>query len=410
MAESKYHRGSQRFSWPVQMQLQPAISALGGEVRILEGEGHFTFEFEDHEKDGVVGFAVKDFEVRVPSFRTYVGAGRYKTPITVPAFTVSGSRFNAARGFLQKSSGRFGLTLSLEITEREAPFLPELQRMELLSGFDILSLTANLFESGRIDPESGRLEATGALYVGDKEWHSPKDPALMIVTASQGGCKVTANLQASIKKYPSGGPILVPNPIVCPGDSVDLYYKTQFATTATLIGTDGTSVNLAPPSGGMVTVTPKKSVTYRVHASDGGCQADSSDVFVQVITSNTIFKVTATQERIQQDDLGNWYCDWYFDYSNNVSNRVQVHQISGDPDPAANHPADLSGGPIITWQGFVNGGSSGSTTVFAMSYVPVTPPLPLAAVWTFFPHPQTAIDITLPRNASAHFLMVLGCS
>jgi hypothetical protein len=39
MAESRHHRWSQRFSWLVQSHLQPSISALAGEVRILNGEG-----------------------------------------------------------------------------------------------------------------------------------------------------------------------------------------------------------------------------------------------------------------------------------------------------------------------------------------------------------------------------------
>jgi hypothetical protein len=411
MAESKHFQGSHRFSWPVQIQVQPFAKALAGEVRILEGEGHFGLEFEDREHRGVVGFGVRDFEVRVPSFRTYVGSGRLKTAITIPAFTVSGSRFKAAHGFLETSTGRFVLSLSLEITEKEAPFLPELQRLNLLLGFDVSTLTAHLFESGRIDPKSGQFDATGTLYIGDKNWRSPKDPSLLIIRADQDGCNVAADLKGTVQ---AGAPnvVLGTNLVVCPGDPVTLVYLTQNAKTATLIGTDGTSLNLGPPDHGQATVVPKATgeVRYHVHASDG-CSADSDDVVVLVVTPHTLDHVTATLTQLTSDPTAPPSYGWTVDFTNFASRRVVVESISMDTNPALNHPVDFGGNEITSWLGIDEiKGSLFNTPTFGLFQVPLTPPLQLAGFWTFLPQPVVAIDPSDPRNQTAHFIMELNCS
>jgi len=409
--ESKYYQGTQRFSWPVQIQLSPSAEALRGEVRILDGDGHFTFEFGNQAQDEVVAFSVRDFAVRVPSFVTYIGSERYKTAITIPAFTVSGSNFKEARGFLQTSTGKFVLTLSLDITANQAPFLPELQSRNLLRGFDVSSLTAHLFESGSIDPDTGRFEATGTLYVGDKQWRSPKDPPLIIATADQGGCTVTAHLWGTVRPFVQGHTALGTTIVICPGDPVTLVYETKGAATATLIGDDGTSLNLVPPDAGSVTVSPKNGGEVRYHVrAQHGCVAISEDVVVTVVTPDTVFNVTAVLARHGLDtSTGDSIYDWEIDLTNLVSERVMVQQIA--KAYSSSGPVDGSGERIDHWVASAKTrGGSISSPAFTYFKVPLMPAIPLAALWTFSAITGFGIAAGDPRDRISLFIMWLTCS
>jgi hypothetical protein len=406
--EAKYHRGKQRFSWPLQVQLIPH-KGLSGECRTIEGDGHFTLEF-DREEKGVVDFGIHDFEVRIPSFRTYVGKQRYRAPITIPEFTVRGSHFKESRGRLERSSGRFVLTLSLDITEKQAPLLPELRNMELLGGFDYASITAHLFESGRIDGESGRFEADGTLYVADKTWRKPGDPVLLEGIAKQGGCNITADLQGSIK--PSG---LTPSTssllIVCPGDTITFIYNTQNSNSRQLIGTDGTNIPLGNPSG-TVTVTPTKpgEIRYHVHASNG-CSADSGEVVVLVVSETTFHVVANINKDTERDGVE--YYKWFVDFTNKASDRVVVAELAVDKDSFL-HPVDLDGNRMQPWMAiWQRQNILMNTQTFDKVAVPLPlqpAPFRLAAAWSFYPTSKGQFDPSANANKLSAYLMLLKCS
>jgi hypothetical protein len=242
-----YHRGTHKFPFPAQIELQ-FCDALGGERKRVQASGSFTFAFPDDNQD-ITPFTLKSYEIRLPALEAYYGPCAIKTLFRVPAFDLTGSHFIYSQGWLQRSTGRFTLSMQIEVSAKEVPILGEIQRLGILGNRDCTQISAHLFEAGRIDRETGMFTADGTLYIGGKEWQRPGDPALLLASSWQ--CDASGSLTAGL----TTGQDRDITVIACLGTPVTLFYSTTKARSAQIKSSTGDVVRVALP-GGSISVSP----------------------------------------------------------------------------------------------------------------------------------------------------------